>query len=55
MFVRDAEMDVVQAHVEKLTSETALEDGEAESALLAFRDAVSELYHSEYPSFYNVF
>ena len=55
VFVRDAELDVVQAHVEKLTSETPLEDGEAESALLAFRDAVSEVYHSEYPTFYNVF
>ncbi len=55
VFVRDAELDVVTAHAEKLTSDTALEDGEAESAILAFRDAVSEIYHSEYPSFFNVF
>ena len=54
-FVRDAEVDVVNAEVQNLDEEKEFEDGEAAEDIVKFRDAVLELIYSEKPSFQNIF
>ncbi len=55
IFVRDAEIDVVDAEAKGLESETPLEDAEAENAILKFASAVNEIKQSEKLSFQTIF
>lgn len=55
LFIRDAEIDVVDSEANALSEETPVEDGEAEAGKLRFRDAVKELRNSEFPNFDGIF
>ena len=46
-FVRDAEIDVVNAEVKKTEEKIPFEDGEAEADIVSLRDAILEIKHSE--------
>lgn len=55
LFIRDAEIDVVESESSALSSEIPFEDGEAEAGKLRLREAVTELKNSEMPNFKNIF
>ncbi len=55
IFVRDAEIDVVDSEAKALQEETPNEDGEAASSAMKFREAVLEVKNSETPTFFNIF
>lgn len=54
VFVRDAEVDVVNSEAESLGVEIPVEDAEAAAATLKFREAVVELRNSESPFLLNI-
>jgi len=55
IFVRDAEIDVVESEAEALEEETPQEDGEAPASAMKFREAILEIKNSEKPTFLNIF
>ena len=55
LFIRDAEIDVVNAEVKNMGDTTVIEDGEAETARVRLREAVEELKDSEHPTLRSVF
>ncbi len=55
IFVRDAEIDVVDSEAKALEEETPIEDGEAPASAIRFREAVMEIKDSEKPTFFNIF
>ena len=55
LFVRDAEMDVVNAEVKRFSFESTFEDGEAENGRLELREAIMEVRHSESASWRSIF
>ncbi len=55
IFVRDAEIDVVNAEAKELKSSIPFEDAEAEAGKMRFIDAVTEIIYSEKPSFQDIF
>ena len=55
IFVRDAEIDVVDSEASALEEETPQEDGEAPASAMKFREAVLEIKNSEKPTFLNIF
>ncbi len=55
IFVRDAEVDVVDAEMDQASSSTANEDGEAESKKMSLVDSIKELMHGEKPNFEDIF
>jgi len=55
IFVRDAEIDVVNAEAKELKASLPFEDAEAEVGKMKFVDAVAEIIYSEKPSFQDIF
>lgn len=55
VFVRDAEIDVVDAEMDKAEMPIANEDGEAENKNMALIDSIKELMNGEKPNFENIF
>lgn len=55
LFIRDAEIDVVTAELSRSEQSVAIEDGEAEAAIISLKDALEELKHSECPQILNIF
>lgn len=55
LFVRDAEIDVVNAEMNASGEGKENEDGEAELSVTDLKDALSELRHGEKPSLFNIF
>lgn len=55
IFVRDAEIDVVNAEAKELKEGIPYEDAEAEAGKIKFRDSVLEIIYSEKPSFQDIF
>lgn len=55
IFVRDAEIDVVNTEVEAMEGVSSIEDGEAEAGRMRLREAVAEILDSEKVSLADVF
>ena len=55
LFIRDAEIDVVDAEIKKVESEVPFEDAEAATDIISLKDAILELRYSESISWLCIF